>query len=148
MSGGEIETPHIDRLAAGGLRFTQFHTAAKCFPSRAALLAGRYPEQVGMDESPTGVIRNSVTIAQALGEAGYRTLMVGKHHGGDHPLDIGFDRYAGLRGGASNHINPGTVARLGESLRSRMRSKISPSPRMLIEKTRPSRPPVAESRLL
>lgn len=112
--GGEIETPHIDRLAAGGLRFTQFHTTAKCFPSRAALLTGRYPEQVGMDESPTGVIRNSVTIAQALGEAGYRTLMVGKHHGGDHPLYIGFDRYAGLRGGASNHFNPGIVARLGE----------------------------------
>ena len=112
--GGEIETPHIDRLAAGGLRFTQFHTTAKCFPSRAALLTGRYPEQVGMDASPTGVIRNSVTIAQALGAAGYRTLMVGKHHGGDHPMDLGFDRYAGLRGGASNHFNPGIVARPGE----------------------------------
>ncbi len=112
--GGEIETPNIDRLAAGGLRFTQFHTTAKCFPSRAALLTGRYPEQVGMDESPTGVIRNSVTIAQALGAAGYRTLMVGKHHGDDHPLDLGFERYAGLRGGASNHFNPGVVARPGE----------------------------------
>ena len=112
--GGEIATPHIDRLAAGGLRFTQFHTTAKCFPSRAALLTGRYPEQVGMDESPTGVIRDSVTIAQALGAAGYRTLMVGKHHGGDHPLDLGFERYAGLRGGASNHFNPGISARDGE----------------------------------
>ena len=112
--GGEIETPHIDRLAAGGLRFTQFHTTAKCFPSRAALLTGRYPEQVGMDESPTGVIRDSITIAQALSAAGYRTLMVGKHHGGDHPLDLGFERYAGLRGGASNHFNPGVAARPGE----------------------------------
>ena len=112
--GGEIETPHIDRLAAGGLRFTQFHTTAKCFPSRAALLTGRYPEQVGMAESPTGVIGDSVTIAQALGAAGYRTLMVGKHHGGDHPLDLGFERYAGLRGGASNHFNPGVAARPGE----------------------------------
>ncbi|MXW50161.1 MAG: sulfatase-like hydrolase/transferase [Gammaproteobacteria bacterium] len=112
--GGEIETPHIDRLAAGGLRFTQFHTTAKCFPSRAALLTGRYPEQVGMDESPTGVIRDSITIAQALGAAGYRTLMVGKHHGGDHPLDLGFERFAGLRGGASNHFNPGVAARPGE----------------------------------
>ena len=112
--GGEIETPHIDRLAAGGLRFTQFHTTAKCFPSRAALLTGRYPEQVGMDESPTGVIRESITIAQALSAAGYRTLMVGKHHGGDHPLDLGFERYAGLRGGASNHFNPGVAARPGE----------------------------------
>ena len=112
--GGEIETPHIDRLAAGGLRFTEFHTTAKCFPSRAALLTGRYPEQVGMAESPTGVIRNSVTIAQALRAAGYRTLMVGKHHGGDHPMDLGFDRYTGLRGGASNHFNPGVAARPGE----------------------------------
>lgn len=112
--GGEIETPHIDRLAAGGVRFTQFHTTAKCFPSRAALLTGRYPEQVGMDESPTGMIRDSVTIAQALSAAGYRTLMVGKHHGGDHPLDFGFERYAGLRGGASNHFNPGIAARPGE----------------------------------
>ena len=112
--GGEIETPHIDRLAGGGLRFTQFHNTAKCFPSRAALLTGRYPEQVGMAESPTGVIRNSVTIAQALGAAGYRTFMVGKHHGGDHPLDLGFKRYAGLRGGASNHFNPGVAARPGE----------------------------------
>lgn len=43
--GGEIETPHIDRLAAGGLRYTQFYTIAKCCPSRASLLTGLYPHQ-------------------------------------------------------------------------------------------------------
>ena len=83
--GGEIETPHLDRLAEQGLRFTQFHTTAKCFPSRAALLTGRYPEQVGMDESPLGKIRDSSTIARELRALGYRTFMVGKHHGSDNP---------------------------------------------------------------
>ena len=112
--GGEIETPNLDRLALGGLRFTQFHTTAKCFPSRAALLTGRYPEQVGMAESPIGVIRDSATIASALRSKGYRTFMVGKHHGSDNPLDLGFDRYVGLRDGASNHFNPGIKARAGE----------------------------------
>lgn len=112
--GGEIRTPNLDKLAESGLRFTQFHTTAKCFPSRAALLTGKYPEQVGMSESPTGVIRGNTTIASELRALGYRTLMVGKHHGSDHPMNLGFDRYAGLRDGASNHFNPGVRARPGE----------------------------------
>jgi len=44
--GGEIETPNLDRLAAGGLRFTQFYNTARCWPSRAALLTGYYAQQV------------------------------------------------------------------------------------------------------
>ena len=112
--GGEIDTPHLDRLARLGLRFTQFHTTAKCFPSRSALLTGKYPEQVGMDQSPLGQIRDSSTIAMELRALGYRTFMVGKHHGSDNPVNLGFDRYVGLRDGASNHFNPGTHARAGE----------------------------------
>jgi len=112
--GGEIATPTLDRLAAGGIRFTQFHNTSKCFPSRAALLTGLYPEQVDMDESASSRIGAGVTFAEALGAAGYATFMVGKHHGLDNPYDRGFDRYAGLRDGASNHFNPGLSARPGE----------------------------------
>lgn len=112
--GGEIETPRLDRLAANGLRFTQFHTTSKCFPSRAALLTGLYAEQVGLDESPFARLRTSVTIAAALRQAGYHTFMVGKHHGTDNPVDLGFERYVGLRDGAANHFNPGIQPRPGE----------------------------------
>src|SRR5688500_4408978 len=47
--GGEIETPNLDRLAAGGLRYTQFYNTARCWPTRAALMTGYYPQQVRMD---------------------------------------------------------------------------------------------------
>lgn len=112
--GGEIDTPQLEELAENGLRFTQFHTTSKCFPSRGALLTGLYAEQVGMDESPFSRIERGVTIAEALGPAGYRTYMVGKHHATDNPVDRGFDHYVGLRDGASNHFNPGLTARPGE----------------------------------
>ena len=46
--GGEINTPHLDRLAAGGLRFTQFYNTARCCPSRASLLTGLHPHQTGI----------------------------------------------------------------------------------------------------
>ncbi len=121
--GGEIATPQLDELAEQGLRFTQFHTTAKCFPSRGALLTGLYPEQVGMDESPFSRIDTGVTIAEALGPAGYRTYMVGKHHALDNPVDRGFDRYVGLRDGASNHFNPGLTARPGEPPPARKRGR-------------------------
>ena len=120
--GGEIETPNIDQLALNGLRFTQFHTTSKCFPSRAALLTGLYPQQVGLDESPSAQMYSGVTIAEALGPAGYRTYMVGKHHATDNPADRGFDHYVGLRDGASNHFNPGIIARPGEPLPARKMS--------------------------
>jgi arylsulfatase len=110
--GGEIQTPNIDSLANEGLRFTQFHNTAKCFPSRATLLTGLYAQQVNMHRAP-GSMQNATTLAEVLRSRGYRTLMVGKHHGTDHPLDFGFDRYYGLRDGASNHFNPG-LQRSGE----------------------------------
>src|SRR5512147_3139649 len=50
--GGEIETPNLDRLAAGGLRFTQFYNTARCWPSRAAILTGYYAQQVNRDAIP------------------------------------------------------------------------------------------------
>jgi len=104
--GGEIKTPNLDRLAAGGVRFTQFYNTAKCFPSRACLLTGLYAQQCGMARRP-GVLTNCATLGEVLRAAGYRTLMAGKHHGTENPYDRGFDRYFGLRDGACNFFNPG-----------------------------------------
>jgi len=104
--GGEIATPNLDRLAKGGVRFTQFYNTAKCFPSRACLLTGVYAQQCGMARRP-GVLTNCATLGEVLRAAGYRTLMAGKHHGTENPCDRGFDRYFGLRDGACNFFNPG-----------------------------------------
>jgi len=94
--GGEIETPHLDRLAKGGLRFTQFYNAARCTPTRAALLTGVCPHQAVHRGALDG---RCVTIAEALRRAGYATLMTGKWHVGappQHwPRQRGFDRYFG-----------------------------------------------------
>ena len=88
--GGEISTPALDNLASEGIRFTQFYNNARCCPSRAALLTGLYPHQTGLGGMVDGVIRdggysgeisrNTVTIAEALGEAGYKSYMAGKWH--------------------------------------------------------------------
>lgn len=104
--GSEIRTPNLDRLAAKGLRFTQFYNTSKCFPSRACLMTGAYAQQVNMGRGP-GKIRNGVTFGAVLRSAGYRTLMCGKHHGTQNPFTLGFDRYFGLRDGACNYFNPG-----------------------------------------
>src|SRR5262245_11902611 len=80
--GGEIRTPNLDALAAGGLRFTQFYNAARCCPTRASLLTGLYPHQAGMghmveDRGRPGyrghLNPSCRTIAEVLGPAGYRT---------------------------------------------------------------------------
>jgi len=110
--GGEIRTPNLDRLAAGGLRFTQFYNNAKCAPTRASLLTGLYSQQVGVTGGPMEM-RNCVTIAGALRPAGYRTLMVGKWHAAGIPVQRGFDRHFGLCDGCCNFFNPG-VRRPGE----------------------------------
>ena len=104
--GSEIKTPNLDRLAAGGVRFTQFYNTAKCFPSRACLLTGVYAQQCGMARG-YNKITNAVTLGEVLRSAGYRTLMAGKHHCNENPYDRGFDRYFGLRDGACNFFNPG-----------------------------------------
>lgn len=78
--GGEINTPNIDSLASGGLRFTSFYNCARCCPTRAAMLTGLYPHQVGLIRNGNSLTRNGVTIAEALGTAGYQTAMAGKWH--------------------------------------------------------------------
>lgn len=87
--GSELNTPNLDRLAAGGIRFTQFYNTPRCCPSRASLLTGLYPQQAGMggmmeDRGIPGyrgeLNDHCVTIAEVLRTAGYHTLMVGKWH--------------------------------------------------------------------
>eukprot|EP00903_Cladosiphon_okamuranus_P003971 g3969.t1 len=104
--GGEIDTPNIDQLAAGGMRFRQFYNEAKCGPSRAALLTGQFSNQ--------GQLKNGATFAEILKSAGYRTLMAGKWHNTPMPTDFGFDRYYGLVDGCCNFFNPGLSTRPGE----------------------------------
>ncbi|MBW3540882.1 MAG: arylsulfatase [Planctomycetes bacterium] len=103
--GGEIDTPHLDRLAAEGLRFTQFYNNAKCTTTRASLITGLYPRQNGP------LLRdNMVTVAEVLREGGYRTALSGKWHLGAtkprRPSDRGFERYFGLLDGCSNFFDP------------------------------------------
>jgi arylsulfatase A-like enzyme len=105
--GSEIATPNLDRLAKGGMRFTQMHNTAKCMPSRACLLTGLYAQQCGMDRKPVHFTKNSVTLGDVLRGGGYRTLAAGKHHSLDSLYDQGFDRYHGLRDGGCNYFNPG-----------------------------------------
>jgi len=105
--GSEIRTPHIDRLAEEGMRFTQFHNTSKCFPSRACLLTGIYAQQSGYDRSYNQPLKHAVTLGEVLREAGYITLWSGKHHGLENPVYRGFDHYYGLKDGACNHFNPG-----------------------------------------
>lgn len=107
--GGEIETPHLNQLAEGGLRFTQFYNTGRCCPTRASLMTGLYPHEAGVghmvyqDRGPgyhTALNRNCVTIAEALKASGYRTMMTGKwhvgHQQGEWPADRGFEQFYGI----------------------------------------------------
>lgn len=105
--GSEIETPNLDRLARGGLRFNQFYNTAKCHSSRICLLTGLYMFQAGNQEMNKGV-----TIAEALRPAGYRTMMVGKWHLKDEPTDRGFQNYFGHLSGATNFFTGDNTFRL------------------------------------
>lgn len=98
--GGEIQTPHIDKLAEQGLRFTQFYNTAKCHSSRISLLTGLYPTQAG-DES----LSRATTIAHVLDSAGYFTSMTGKWHLDEEPTDFGFQRYWGHLSGACDYFH-------------------------------------------
>ena len=136
--GGEIRTPYLDSLAAGGLRFTQFYTCTRCCPSRASLLTGLYPHQAGIglmtsdqaakypgagdrgEEFPGyrgSLNANCVTIAQVLKPAGYRTAAAGKWHVGDRepPTRRGFDDFYGFVSGyAVDSWEPRMMTRLPE----------------------------------
>jgi arylsulfatase A-like enzyme len=105
-------TPHLDRMAAHGIRMTGFYsTSGVCTPSRASLMTGCYPRRVNMHEdeagdwvlfpvSRKGLHPNEITIAEILKKSGYATACVGKWHLGDQPPFLptrqGFDGYFGL----------------------------------------------------
>ncbi|MHC1764298.1 MAG: arylsulfatase [Verrucomicrobiia bacterium] len=92
--GGEIATPHLDRLAEKGLRFTQFYTTARCWPTRAALMTGYYPQQVRMDPPRGRVPTWGQTLPQMLRPHGYRSYHAGKWHVSGVPrtcADAGFE---------------------------------------------------------
>ncbi|MEM7558392.1 MAG: arylsulfatase [Planctomycetota bacterium] len=102
--GGEIETPNLDALAEGGMRFRTFYNNAKCEHTRASLLTGRWWHEVGASAT---VKYAAPTFGELMREAGYRTLMAGKWHAGQTPFERGFDRYYGLTDGCCNFWNPG-----------------------------------------
>jgi arylsulfatase A-like enzyme len=105
-------TPHIDRLAEQGVRFTHFYSSSGvCTPSRASLMTGCYPRRINMHQDPRGgaVLRprdnkglhpDETTIAEVLKRAGYATTIIGKWHLGDQPEFLptrqGFDSYLGI----------------------------------------------------
>ncbi len=133
--GGEISTPHLNSLAQDGLRFTQFYNTGRCCPTRASLLTGLYPHQVGvghMIERPSGpgyqgdLSQNCVTIAEVLRGAGYATFACGKWHltpaplnknkldRHNWPLERGFDRFYGTIAGGGSYYDPATLTRDNE----------------------------------
>jgi arylsulfatase len=120
--GSEIPTPNLDKLAAGGLRFTQFYNTARCCPSRAALLTGLYSHQAGVghmveDKGEPGyrgfLNDRCVTLAEVLHGAGYFTAMTGKWHVGQTPdkwpCKRGFDRFYGSLAGGFYYHDKGEI---------------------------------------
>ena len=126
--GSEIATPNIDRLAAGGLRYTNFHSAPMCSPTRASLLTGMEPHLAGVGtvaHSDPGfpgyameIAEDVVTLPETLRDAGYATYMVGKWHlskdsdqsdagpRSSWPCQKGFDRYYGVLDAFTNLHQP------------------------------------------
>src|SRR5688500_19248823 len=96
--GGEIATPNLDRLAKGGVRFTQFYNTTRCWPTRASLLTGYYAQQVRRDTLPgiTGGSRGvrpawAPLLPDVLRPLGFRSYHSGKWHLDGQPLASGFD---------------------------------------------------------
>jgi len=129
------ETPHLDRLAREGLRFTQAYAAAPlCSPTRAAIMTGKYPARLGITDWIPGDYRphmpmecpvtkqylehSEVTIAEALKEAGYATAYVGKWHLGEtkdhYPVTQGFDHSVGAGHKPANRFPPYELDNLPE----------------------------------
>lgn len=133
--GSEIDTPNLDALAAGGVRFTQFYNTARCCPTRASLLTGLYAHQAGIghmvddwsakvgDAYAGDLSRRALTLGEVLKAAGYATYMAGKWHvtnktkpeaDGDKdnwPRQRGFDRFYGTIHGAGSFFDPNTLVR-------------------------------------
>ena len=109
----DIRSPHIDKLANNGIRFTDGHVSASvCSPSRAGLMTGRYQQRFGHEANsppPTdGMDLKQVTIADRLQKLGYRTGLIGKWHLGNqdefYPTRRGFDYFYGLRSGSRSYF--------------------------------------------
>ena len=115
--GGEIDTPNLDRLAAGGLRYTQASNTARCWPTRAALLTGYYAQAIRRDALPGGEggAKGSRPawarlLPALLRPAGYRSYHSGKWHVDGEPLAEGFDRALDVNAtGQSNYFDPAGV---------------------------------------
>ncbi|MBM3892725.1 MAG: arylsulfatase, partial [Verrucomicrobia bacterium] len=93
--GGEIETPNLDRLAADGLRFTQFYNTARCWPTRSCIMSGYYAQQIRMDPPRGRLPAWARLVPHYLKPLGYRSYHIGKWHvtGAPKPCaDGGFDR--------------------------------------------------------
>nr|MQY77789.1 sulfatase-like hydrolase/transferase [Bacteroidota bacterium] len=131
--GGEILTPSLDKLAANGLRFTQFYNTARCCPTRASLLSGLYQHQAGVGQMMSdrglrgyegNLSKECITIAEAMKTAGYSTYMSGKWHVTPYkpenyskdnwPLQRGFDRFYGTIHGAGSFYDPNSLTRDNE----------------------------------
>ena len=138
--GGEIRTPHIDGLAAGGARFTQFYNSARCCPSRASLMTGLYPTQAGIGDFTTnkpsdtrgpgylGRLRaDSATMAEVLKPSGYGCYYVGKWHMHPQtgPIQRGFDEFYGY---TNDHSHDQYDAEYYVRLPSGHKKEIDPAP--------------------
>lgn len=116
--GGEIETPHLDALAKGGLRLTRFYNTGRCCPSRASILTGQYPHRVGvghkvadLGEDRPGyrgrIPHDCMTIAEVLADADYRSFISGKWHlGTPDPTRHGFEEFYGTLVSAQTFWDP------------------------------------------
>lgn len=109
----DIPTPHLDKLAAGGVKFTNgYVTGPYCSPTRAGLLTGRYQQRFGHEFNPgggdQGMPVSEKTLADRLKGAGYKTALVGKWHLGSqpqfHPQARGFEEFFGFLGGAHDYF--------------------------------------------
>lgn len=113
--GSDFKTPVLDKLAAGGAKLEQLYAMPVCTPARAALMTGRYPIRSGLQMNiirPTskyGLPLEERTLAQALHEAGYTTVLCGKWHLGSFekaywPNQRGFDHFYGFLGGSEDYF--------------------------------------------
>jgi arylsulfatase A-like enzyme len=114
----DIPTPHLDSLAANGVRFTDGYVSFPvCGPSRAGLLTGRYQGRFGFTTNPTidpsnpnaGIPHDEENIAEVLAKVGYQSAIIGKWHMGshpsNHPLNRGFDHFFGFLSGGHNYFH-------------------------------------------
>ncbi len=114
----DLYTPHIDKLAATGVCFTQAYSHTVCCPARAMLLTGRHPQRSGVRfwtqgdmnaDKGINMALEEVTLAESLKSAGYRTALYGKWHLGAHrdygPRKQGFDEFFGIRDGFIDNYN-------------------------------------------